>query len=505
MSLQLLPGIVWALDDFALKQVQRWQNGLSEKARTVFKVASCWEECVDLINNYRQQSFDTTMLVAGLGLETQRQGRRINIVIAACFPQEGGLAWAEAEKKIEAIAQQPVTLEQHRVLLHPTLHQLEEPTAPRELDGAELTPLRFLPWLLTRQVTGGFILSEEEFHTHFSNLLDALFLAEREGGVVPGHLVDHFYHQPAQSGHVRLAGFSRIPIDALLQEMAQSLAQMVLAQAAQQSYDVDLVSPFEKKLAHWLSEFLAGQRSGSQIEEGIPRELSRHPWPVAALLNEAPRIFAKESMRLHREPAVDQPACHNSSSWWQRLLAWLGQSKPSVSPGPDPLQAEALGRNLDRMVELLRDLADRARPQPRSAARLPEELCQGWTDNLRTLILQRLQRRWGELDVMERLAWQIEQDLAQQIVAVLQDWEIPDAQLQEVAAGLAAGNLLSFSAPLHGARPVQVQALITSLTLEQTIRHEGQNVPCATVRLWPGRPPLLLAASEPVPVEHLHL
>lgn len=502
--MNLLPGISWALDESALASVRTWQEGLSDRARQVIRVAACWEEFVDIIEIYRQQDFDATMLDAGLSLETQRQGRRVNVVVIASLPRQGGFPWTEAEERLADI-RRVLTLEEHRVLLHPTVRPLGEAADHTAIDWSELSSLRGLPWLLTRMVTGNFTLGEHEFQALIERLLDTLYLAEREGGMAPEHMIGAFFHPLPRTGHMRLAGFSRLPLDRLLPDLAQSLAQMVLAQAAQQSYDVDLGSPFEMKLAHWVSEFLAGQRSGSQIEEGIPRELSRHPWPVAALLNEAPRIFAKESMRLHREPAVDQPACHNSSSWWQRLLAWYGSSKPSVPPGPDPLQAEALRKNLDKMAELLRDLADRARLQPRSAARLPKELCQGWTDNLRTLIQQRLQRRWGELNVLERLAWQIEPDLAQHIVAVLHDWEIPDRQLQEVAAGLAAGNLLRFSAPLRGALPVQVQAIVTSLNLGPHIRHGSQHVPCATVRLWPGRPPLLLAASEPVPVEHLHL
>jgi len=505
MSLQLLPGIGWALDQAALEQVRRWQNGLSDKARMVFQVASCWEEFTDIINTYRQQNFDDTMLAAGLGLETQKEGRRINIVVVACFPQEGGLAWTDAEKKIDAIQQQPITLEQHRVLLHPTLLSVQESSAPRELDTTEIASLRSLPWLLTRKVTGGFTLSPEEFHAHFSSLLDALFLAEREGGTVPGHLVGFFFRQPAQPGHVRLTGFSRVPLGLLLQDLAQSLSQTQLAQAARQPYEAAIVHAFEKKLAHWLGEFLAGQRTSAQIEDNIMREARRLQWPVAALLTETQRIFGKEKMRLQREPTADQQKGNVFIRVWQRFRAWCGYPPPAPIHGPDSLQIEALSKNLTKMAEVLEELTRLAQTYARSPAALPPELVNNWSVELHDLIIQRLEKRWSELDVLSRLAWKIEQDLNRHFIAALHGWNIHNKRAQEVADSLAAGNLLRFSASLRGGLPVQVQALVTSLNLGPTIRHGAQNVTCATVRLWSGRPPLLLAASEPVPVEHLLL
>lgn len=505
MSLQLLPGIVWALDDFALMQVRRWQAGLSEKAQKVFQVVSCWEEFVDLINIYRQQNFDATMLAAALDLETQRQGRRINTVIVACWPQAGAIAWAEAEEKIEALQQQPITLEQHRVLIHPTLHPLEATLAPDGPEVDEIAPLRSLPWLLTRQVTGGFTLSEEEFHTHLSSLLDALLLAEREGGTVRGHLVGPFYQQPARPGHVRLAGFPRLPLDALLQEMARSLAQGMLTRAARQPYDAVLVRDFERKLARWLDELQAGQRPSSQVEELIMRELRRLPWPAAALFKELPRIFSKETVRLQRQPTVDPPKCNIFMRTWQRLRTWCGCPPPDTEIGPDSLQTETLIKNLNQMHSVLAELDKSARQDEALPANLPPELVNAWSDKLNTLIIRRLEQRWNEWDVVSRLTWQIEQDMAQNFVAALRHWDIENERVQEVAKALAEGNLLRFSAPLRGGLPVKVQALVTSLTMEETIRHGAHDVPCATLRLLPGRPPLLLAVSEPVPVGHILL
>ena len=504
MTLRLLPGIAWALDESALASVRTWQAGISDQARQVFQVAACWEEFADIIETYRQQDFDATMLTAGLSLETQQLGRRVNVVVIASLPRQGSITWTEAEAKLADISK-CLTLEAHRVLLHPTLRPLGEAADLAPVNLAELSFLRGLPWLLTRTVTGNATLGQNEFQAHIDRLLDALFLAEREGGMAPEHVIGAFFHPLPQPGCVRLAGFSRLPLDRLLPDLAQSLAHMVLAQAAQQRYDANLISSFENMLAGRLGEFLGGQRTDLQIEEGIPRELSRRQWPVAALLKEAPRIFAKEAIRLQREATVDQQKRHNSISLWQRLLAWFGRSTPPVAHSPDPLQAEALWKNLERMAEVLRDLADQAHLHPEFAAGLPAELCQDWTVKLRNLILQRLEQRWGDLDVLARLAWQIELDLGHNFLAALRDWEIPNRQIREFAAGLAAGNLLRFSAALQGALTVQAKALITSLHLGPNIQHGTQQVPCATLRLWPGRPSLLLAASEPVPVEHLHL
>ena len=505
MNLQILPGIVWALDEVALQHVRRWQAGLPAKVQTVFRVASCWEEFVDLMDAYRRQNFDDAMLAAGLSLETQRQGRRINTVIVACWPQHGGLAWAEAEEKIANLMQLPLTLEQHRVLLNPALHPLEESLVPDAPEVNEIAPLRFLPWLLTRQVTGGFTLSEAECQDHFSSLLDALFLAEREGGRAPGHLVGLFYQQPAQPGHVRLAGFSRIPLDALLQEMARSLAQGMLLQGARQPYDAVLVRDFEQKLARWLDEFQAGQRTNLQVEALVMQELRKKPWPAAALFKELPPILAKETMRLQRQTTVDPPRCNIFMRTWQRLRTWCGCPPPDTEIGPDSLQTESLVKNLNQMQAVLEELNKSARQDEELPANLPPELVKAWSDTLVKLIVRRLEQRWSELDVVRRLAWQIEQDMARHFVAALRHWDIPNESVREVARAWAEGNLLRFSAPLRGGLPIGVQALVTSLTMEETIRHGAHDVPSATLRLLPGRPPLLLAVSEPVPVEHVLL
>ncbi len=500
--INLLPGIVWALDEVALKLVRRWQAGLSEKARSVFRVASCWEEFSDHLKDYRRNSFDETMLAAGLSLATQRQGRRINLVIVACLPPAGVLTWAKVEEKIATLQLHTITLEQHRVLLHPTLPEI---LAPEALDAEGIAPLRFLPWLLTRVVTGGFTLGEEEFYAHFSSLLDALFLAEREGGTVPGHLVGQFFHQPAQPGHVRLAGFSRISLATLLGDLARSLAQGTLSRAERHPYDATLVQNFERKIAQWLAEFQAGQRTSLQVEELLIQEIRRLDWPTAALLKEIPRIFNKETIRLQREPTVDQPQGNIFIRIWQRLRTWYGFPPSTQDRGPDSLQQEAVFKNLTRMTEVLQEMAELSRANEQLPANLPPELFRAWSANLQKLLIRRLERRWSDYDLVNRLAWHIEQDLARHFGAALFNWEVPNENVREVAGALQEGNLLRFSAPLRGGLPTRAQALVTSLNLGDSIRHGAQQVACTSLRLYPGRPPLLLAASEPVPVEHISL
>lgn len=74
MSLKLLPGIVWALDEPALALVRQWWNGLPHRAQSVFTVAGSWEEFTEIIAIYREARFDEAILNAGLSLEPQQRG-----------------------------------------------------------------------------------------------------------------------------------------------------------------------------------------------------------------------------------------------------------------------------------------------------------------------------------------------------------------------------------------------------------------------------------------------
>lgn len=501
MSLNLLPGIAWGLDEPALALVQRWQQRLPERMQRVFNVAAGWEELTDILNDYRQQSFDDVIVNAGLSLAPQEHGRRIKVMVVGSFPQADGTSWEEAEEQLDSIGML-LTMEQHRLLLHQTVPLVGQPAPAMDLNPPQIEPLRFLPWLLTRMVTGGFTLGEEEFYVHLASLLDALFLTEWEGGAVPGYLIAPFGQTPAQPHHVRLAGFARLPLDNLIADVAAALSRTVLAQAAQQPYEAAIVHAFESKLARWIGEFLAGQRTSIQIEKQILQDLRRLHWPVAALLKETPRILDKEKVRLARETTAGQPQYNIFMRIWQRLRGWCGYHDPAQFQGPDPLQIEALSKNLTKMAEVLQELTQQARTYEGSPAALPPEHANEWSIALHDLVMQRL-KRCSKLDVVSGLAWKIEPDLHRHFIAALHEWEISNTRVREVTAALAAGNLLRFSARLQGGLPVQVQALITSLNLGETIRHGAQQVTCATVRLVPGRPPLLIAASEPVPVEHI--
>jgi hypothetical protein len=502
--MKLLPGIVWALDETALKLVRRWQEGLPEKARNVFRVAASWEECADILGRYREQDFDRVMLAAGLSLDTQRQGRRVNVAVVASLTGEKGMSWDRVEHNLASIAQ-TLTLEQHRILLHAEVPPLGESTEPGRVEFTGIEVLTRLPWLLTRVNSGNLILNEQDFFNSVAALLDALFLAEREGGSAPDHCIGAFFTPPATPGKVRLAGFSRLPLDQVVQEVAEFLAAAVLVRAYDKVYEKAPLQAFEQKLAGWVGEFLQGRLLAQDLERKMPMELKWGRMPAAVILREGRRIFEKENERLQRAIPETFPPASCLARFWRWLVAKFRGSRPAASEGPSPLQREYLVKYFARLAEVIGDMADRARAGSGAPHTLPPAFVQVWSDELSQLVFQRLNNPYGNLEVHPSLAEKIARDVAAHFQEALNNWQVDNASFQELKRGLEEGNLLRFSARLRGGLPVAVQALVTSLKLGGSIHHGAQHVACVTLRFWPGRPPRFIAASEPVSVENLAL
>lgn len=504
MSLKLLPGIVWALDEDALNLVRQWWKRLPSEAQRVFTVADSWEKFTQILSTYREQRFDEVLLQAGLSLELQEQGRRVNVVTIASFPAESQISWAEAEAKLSTLSAH-VSLEHHRVLLRPSLPAIDDPEQQEPPDASQLSPLRVLPWLLTRVVTGGFTLSEEEFFQHVSSLLDVLLLTEREGGQAPAPIVNAFFAAPQHSGHVHLAGFSRLSLEKLLDEMAASLSHAILHRAYNRPYE-DIrpaIQAFEHRLAELIGEFLRGERTATQVEDHLftPQGLPRLE-VVAAILREVPELLDRQALRLQREETAAPPPPSRLARVWQRILAWLCRPQPQVRREPDQVQREYLIGRLRQLSHNIQEAARHAR-EGQEGLELPSEFKSIWSDELKSLVMKGIKRQWQAQELTHRLAMKITRDIQQNFSQAISNWGLQIKQVQEVARALEVGNLLRFNALLQGGLPVIPQAVVTSFNLGPSLRHDARNVPCATLKVYPGRPPYLVAASEPVPIEHI--
>ncbi len=506
MSLKLLPGIVWALDEPALALVRQWHNGLPHRAQSVFSVAGSWEEFIEIIATYREARFDEAILNAGLSLEPQQKGRRVNVVMISSFPSEGEISWAQSEEKLSRIGDL-LSLEHHRVLLYPTLPPVDAPAVQKDVEFSQLSPLRVMPWLLTRVVTGGFTLDEEDFSQHFSRLLDVLLLAEREGGQAPEYLVNSFFQPQPQPGQVRLLGFPRLSLEQLLTEISSSLSHAILHRAYDRPYkDMEFqIVAMEKRLSISVEEFLGGERTAIQVEDQFFSFFDRHKeqlLSVAAILREVPNILERLCKRLQREITISAPPPSWWARLWQKILAFFGWGKPLVRNEPDQMQKVHLVNRFTRITQVMNELAIRAR-EGQEVPDLPVDFIRSWSDELKDLVLRGIKENWSGEDLTNRMKIRINLDVQQQFFNAIFHWNLQGDRLREVTRALEEGSLLRFSADLIGGLPVMPQAVVTSYNLGQQIRHGVYNVPCATLSFYRGRPPLLLAASEPVPIEHI--
>lgn len=505
MTLKLLPGIVWALDEPALEMARRWRDSLPQRAKEVFNVANSWEEFTQILTTYREQRFDETILQARLSLEPQEHGRRVNVAVVACFPTEGQVSWTEAENKLSSLTPH-LSLEHHRVLLRPNAPTLlDNPfPVPEDMIKSQLESLRVLPWLLTRVVTGGLTYGEDEFFFHFSELMDVLFLAEREGGQVPEHLVNSFFKPQHQPHHVRLMGFSRLSLEPLLTDIATSLSQAILHRAYNRTYE-DMrpaIRSFERRLAELIGEFLRGERTAIQVEDYLFDKKSLPFFSVASILREVPSILTGQAMRLQQEELAPAPPPSWLARLWQKILAWLGLAKPSSKSKPDKIQREYLINRLNRFSQVIQEIADKA-GEAQEGLELPSDFIRDWSDELESLVLRSIKEQWQVRELTERLAIRITRDVKANFSQAIFNWGIHSERAEEVRRAMEIGNLLRFSAPLKGGMSVVPQAVVTSLHLGSSIRHGAHNVQCANLRHYPGRPPYLVAASEPVPIERI--
>jgi len=502
MTLQLLPGIVWALDEPDLALVRRWWDSLPPKAQNVFTVAGSWEELTEIITTYREQRFDETILRSGLSLEPQEQGRRVNVVVVGSF-SEGRITWAEVEEKLQSLGAF-LSLEHHRVLLHHTLPSIGRPPVQRDVDFSQLSTLRTLPWLLTRVVTGGFTLGDEEFFQYFSQLLDVLFLAERVGRQDSAYLVNYFFQLQPQPYCVCLAGFPRLSLEKLLKEIAASLAQAILHRAYNRHYE-DMrpaIQAFERRLAKLGGEFLRGDRTATQVEDHL---FSPHGLPllsVAAILREVPDILERQAIHLRGEGTINSTPPSWWTNLWQKILACLGRDQPTVRNVPDQVQKDYLVNRFTRIIQVIKEMTIQAK-EMQEKLDLPDHFIRVWSDELNDLVKRGIQEEWKGIELKNRLAIKIVRDVQDNFSNAISHWNLQGDRVREMARALEEGNLLRFSASLKGGLPVFPQAVVTSFNLGQQIRHGTNNVPSATLSFYSGRPPLIVAASQPVPIKNI--
>lgn len=506
MNLQLLPGIAWALDERSLEWTRKWWQGLPPRAQTVFQVAGSWEEFAEILLSYRYESFDDTLLKAQLSLTPQINMRRINVVILSSFPCPDQVSWARVEENLTSLWKENVSLEYHRVLLHQVVPALGVGPTLKETDFDSLTPVGGLPWLLSRVLSGGFILEEESFFKHFSLLLDVLFLSEREGGQAPDYVIGSFFRTPHQPGKIRLAGFSRLDLNLVLEDMASLLTQGIFSRAYHLSYKESYaeLDSFRHRLAQLVGEFLAGKVSVTQVENFLFGEKALPSLPIAAILREIPDILEQEARRLGRPENLPPPAPGWFARLWRKILSWLGRGETEGSHQPDLIPKDHLIGQFAQFSGFLRELAAQTR-KDKGHGTIPPERVQEWSEEFLKLIHRGLQSRWAAAEVKERLAKKIGRDTLTAFLEALSRWELKAERVLEMAKALEEGDLLRFSAPLRGGLPILPQAVVTSFNLGKNIPHGTENVSCATLRFYPGRPPVLLAASQPVEGKHLNL
>ncbi len=505
MNLRVLPGIVWALDEPAYNYVKNWLVTLPPNASGVFAAASSWNEFIEIIDHYRKQEFDETLLQAGLSLEPQLQGRRVNVVVVGSLPAEGRTAWAEAEEKLHSLSG-VISLEHYRVLLHPTLPPIGAASVQRDVVFSGLDTLRVLPWLLTRVVSGGFTLGEGEFSHHFSQLLDVLLLAERDGGRAPGYLVHSFFQSQPQPRHVRLAGFPRLSLGHLLTEMAAFLAQAMLQRAYQRPYEETrpAIQALEKQLAGLVGEFLRGERTATQVEDHFFRLRAFPNLSTSAILREVPEILHRQTLRLRQDAIMIAPPDSWWTRLWRRILAFFGRNQPADRDLPDRVQRDYLVKRFTRTIEVIKEVTSEVQAEPNTVS-LPDDFIKDWADEINVFVRRGLQEGWGRSELKNHLKIKMERYLQENFFHALLHWDLKDERVREVARALDEGNLLRFSAPLIGGLTVSPQAVVTSLNLGEQIPYQTHKVPCATLSFYPGWRPLLVGASEAVPLEHISL
>ncbi|MEM4720955.1 MAG: hypothetical protein QXT73_02675 [Candidatus Methanomethylicaceae archaeon] len=505
MTVKLLPGIVWALDEPTMSLVRQWRNGLPEKAKPVFNAATSWEEFTEIITHYQELGFNETLLQAGLSLEPQEHGRRVNVVVVGSLPCQGGNFWREAEEKLATVGA-ILSLEHHRVILYTNLPNIEGPSSEGTIDSSQLSSVRVLPWLLTRMVTGGFTLGEDEFFERFSHLLDVLLLAEREGGQVPEFVVNAFFRSENQPNHVRLAGFSSLSLERLLKEISHSLSSAILHRTYNRPY-VDMkvaIQALERKLAESIGEFLQGKQTALQIEDILFSQRGVPHLSGAAILREIPDILTRQLQRLQKEEVVNEPPPSCLARLWQKLLVWFGKAKPPVSSKPDQFQKDYLINKLKGFSRVIQEIVEKAR-ETHGVIELPPEFIPSWSDDLKDLLIRGMKEQWQAGEVTERLAFKITRDVQKNFSQAIFQWRLNSERVREMKRSLENGNLLRFSALLRGGMSVTPQALVTSFNFGSSLRHGAHNIPCANLRIYPGRPPYLVAASAPVAIENIIL
>ena len=234
MSLQLLPGLIWALDEKTQSLIRRWYDGIPPKAQNVFQTVLSWQEFIDAINKYREKGFENTIKEAGLSLDTQLAGRRVAVVVVTSLPIVDGLPLSIVKQNLEDLGGQ-VILERHWVLVDQHPRMAGKPISKTGLEHAKIFDLRQVPWLLTREITGGITLDAEKFFTLLASLLDTLLFTEREGINIAGDVVAPFFQPTAQPGSVRLVGFSRISLDQVLERITNVLSRAVIGLALPQA------------------------------------------------------------------------------------------------------------------------------------------------------------------------------------------------------------------------------------------------------------------------------
>jgi len=134
---------------------------------------------------------------------------------------------------------------------------------------------------------------------------------------------------------------------------------------------------------------------------------------------------------------------------------------------------------------------------------LPDHFIRVWSDELNDLVKRGIQEEWKGIELKNRLAIKIVRDVQDNFSNAISHWNLQGDRVREMARALEEGNLLRFSASLKGGLPVFPQAVVTSFNLGQQIRHGTNNVPSATLSFYSGRPPLIVAASQPVPIKNI--
>ena len=181
----------------------------------------------------------------------------------------------------------------------------------------------------------------------------------------------------------------------------------------------------------------------------------------------------------------------------------MGKIQAPEHTCPDPTNLDYLTKNLKKMVEVISVLEEQSRQESQKYPDIPSLLTTKWTEELHRLVILALEQRWSGIDVSASLGTVIYKSVSDHFNEAIETWNLDDNDIRNFAKGLEEGNLLQFSAKLLGGLPTQVQCLVTTLKIGQTVKHGSHHISCATLRVWPGRPPVFLAATESIPLERV--